>query len=131
MYTDKSIEYAGKYRYGLVALDSSGNQSVISALYPVMVTAVEEEMPMPGNFQVELKNNQVQLHWKINNQDCRGSIVYRSEGSDPLKPITGLLEKNRYTDGSVQPKKEYHYQVRIYNKSGKIAKSGIEDIAIP
>ena len=126
-YIDNSTVPGKDYRYSLVAVDNSGNRSLISDEYPV---AREKKTLAPvalddfrGKFQKRSKK--VVLSWDVPEakEGYLGVIVYRKINDGNWKTLSGLIKDGKFEDKNIEPSKGYSYELRTFNETGEQWKS--------
>lgn len=133
-FTDKTTQPGETYIYCLYAIDSAGNKSAQSNLFPVKNTKTTKFESRPENLKISFQQEkkQVVVNWKFKkSEDLKGFIVYRKEkGSPTLLPITKLMSETSFKDWDVKQGNSYLYQVRAFNDKGEVTLSEIKEISI-
>lgn len=128
-YTDQKTQVGKLYNYYLIAIDSSGNHSVGSPVYPVRNT----DSSRAGSIGLTStkakfikKNNQIHLQWELKAGDFLGAVIYRKEKEkEGMVPLTGMLTSKEYFDNDIVKASIYYYEIRIYSQNGSISRSEI------
>jgi fibronectin type 3 domain-containing protein len=133
-YKDNSIVPGEKYYYTLVAIDSAGNKSVKSDLFTVMVPQRLNSLIKIAFTKARYNKNskKIDLTWRIPREsDYTGIVVFRKEDNETLQPVSGILNKNDFSDSHVLKGKNYYYQLRFYDHEGNASKSDEIKITVP
>ena len=128
-FTDRWVEQGIKYNYYLEAIDSSNNKSEYSNPFPGKLPLTKTKLKeVVKHFSVKNRGNYNILRWNINiDEEYLGSIVYRMESTGIYRPLTGLIQDEKYRDHAITPGNSYKYQVRIYSeKYGEFKSQEIE-----
>ena len=127
-YSDRNVEFRTKYYYVLQALDSTGNLSEFSNPQKGEIKYVPYEATA-GSLRIRhlkrKRQNVLTWQFKVEN-NLMGYVLYRGETTKNLRPITGLIKEEFYTD-QVAGNKIYYYQVRSFTNTGIIGRSIIAE----
>lgn len=110
-YKDTSLQSDTSYTYVVKAFNESGESPGDSITVKTLLSAPKA----PSDFKVkEISNNFVTLIWKDNSDNEDGFRIYR-DGE-----VIGYLSENMssFTDRTVEPAKEYIYEIEALNKAG-------------
>ena len=133
-FTDRWVEQGIKYNYYLEAIDSSGNKSEYSNPFPGKLPILKPEI---GNkvikyINVKNKKNYNLIRWEINPEDgYLGTIVYRKEEGGVYRPLTGLMQINKFKDNDIIPSGIYYYEIRVYHEAYGESRSKEEKLIVP
>ena len=129
VFTDETIQAGEKYRYHVTAVDSFNNESKSSRGILVYVSSKGLLLPSPKKLLVKNNNKGYPtLNWKFtNNQKISGLIVLRNDGNG-YAVISKLLNKNTYTDITVNKSLSYKYKVQALSLHGQ--KSSASNVII-
>ncbi len=132
-YTDIFVKAGNKYSYYLVAIDTSGNTSVKSEKVSVVIPGGGTKGKITGvKIKYSKAKKTAKISWQVKSSDkIKGFAVFRkSADNEPLKPVTGLITTNEYSDKKLKEGKEYYYQIRAYTVSGNVIKSKLEKLTV-
>ena len=128
-YTDSLPANAiNSFSYAVIALDSSGNESVLSELATnVLIDITPPKSPFLKS--VELVNEkEVMISWVRNTElDHKGYSVYRKNDSDSLAVFRQIniqpvpADVTQFTDRSVDRKNTYSYYVEAADERGNVS----------
>ncbi len=134
VFTDLFAKPGIEYRYSIIAFDTSGNSSAVSDFFPAVLPGKSKSNLSFTGFKASLNKGkkQVKLTWKIKRaENINGYMIYRKAATDTrLKPITGLINVEEYTDKNVSNNQSYTYQIRAFTKTNIIIKSAEKTINI-
>ena len=121
-YVDEGLEPLSLYAYAIVAVDSAGNESVLSIGREVRTGGVA----VPGGLQARSGIGRIVLTWFDSaEEDLQGYNVYRSRVSGAGYERLGLAESSfttgqtSYVDESVDPGAEYFYKISAVTSAGE------------
>jgi len=121
-YTDVQVGPSLTYYYAILAYDTRGNQSSLTA--PVAVTTPLEAPPStPGTPVAQvLAFNQVKLSWtgSTSSVTIGGYMIYRGASPATLAQITTSYVP-AVTDQYASPSTTYYYAVRAYDNNGVLS----------
>jgi hypothetical protein len=131
MYRDSLAEAGIPHEYFLTAADSAGNISEISNVY----TAVRVKTKSIASIDIlearyDSLLNEIILTWAGTTVAVTGFIVYRKEGPDEFRPVTGIIQSNEFLDRSVRKEHTYVYRIKAFDESGLRAESIPREINI-
>lgn len=133
-FTDRSVVPGIKYKYSVVAVDSSGNESYRSDEYTAGLDLTPEGDIEFKNVSVAYKDKKqhVIIKWDVNQAGLvKGFVVYRKTGEqENFKPISGLIQNKELTDDAVKTGMEYHYQIKAFDLNNSFTESRIYKIEI-
>ena len=126
-YLDRTVQPGMAYSYVLKAFDSIGNVSEPSVPHQVRLKPQNlEDIPE----ELKLKHNRRRQHnlitWNYSTHaGLLGFVIYRGIDRGQMKPLTGVLEDQHFTDKDVTDTVGYYYQVRSYDQNGSVDQSEI------
>ncbi len=127
VYTDSNLMTGVDYRYTVVAIDASGNQSATSniAISQTLAAMDTQAPPAPQALAITASNNNVQLTWSQTDiGDVAAFNVSRAIGTGVTSTIANVTA-TFMTDTNVMSGTEYCYQVSAVDASGN--ESGATD----
>jgi len=124
-FADRSSEPNKGYLYYLEALDSAGNASVPSL--PAYGYRRFVEVSNASTLKATIKYNKRKklnvIRWEpLNEENILGYVVMRAEEGKSLKPQTGLLKADTFSDKDTL-EGPVVYEVRAYTSEGKVISS--------
>lgn len=136
-FTDKNVKYGVNYFYCHTAVDTNGNESVMSL--PQLAVLRDRTPPaVPANLAAVAEKGRVHLSWEpVMDKDLSGYEIYRASSADAADWAMlnkGPLSANRYTDtmASVFDKKPYYYKVLARDKeANRSGYSNMIEIKLP
>lgn len=119
-YTDKWAKANVAYLYYLVAVDSAGNQSQPSEHYKAYnIQTDDKNKSQVKNVRIVEKDKNIELSWQVSESaKYQGTVVFRGETADNMKPVSGMLKTDKYTDVLTDSTAVFFYQVKVYDTDG-------------
>jgi len=121
-FCDKSVERNKKYRYNIVAVDSSELESAM--MNDVVIRSVDDNIKLELICKIDKENRTIKLTW--NNIENAQYHIYRSEGHEPMI-LYMRVNTNKFDDIQVIPDMQYKYMVKAL-LTNKIIISNVEEI---
>jgi hypothetical protein len=114
-YIDRTCNSNTTYYYRLAAVDSAGNTSSFSReLFARWVSRNNDpigEINLKGKFNK--RRHESRITWSYSGKKkVTGFVVYAGEHSGQLRPVSGVIQGNRFRDSKASGGK--YYQVRVY-----------------
>ncbi len=113
----ETVYERGSYHYAITAIDTSGNESALSAIASAPI-ADNTPPSTPMNLAAKVESEEIDLTWTANTEaDLAGYNIYRNGDTTPLNgsvPIT----TNSYKDLNVVNLTTYAYQITAVDLSG-------------
>lgn len=122
-FVDLNTDYDITYHYYLKAIDSVGNLSAKSNLYPAKTSKQQkaQDFELRGiSAKPSPDGKQVKLSWQTTNSNSiKGVVVFRKSGEDEnLKPVSGLIKENNFNDKLTSTNQSYYYVLIAYAHNG-------------
>ena len=119
-YVDKWIVPNKPYTYYLVAIDSVGNESEPSEYFEAYVSEKNEKnTSQVKNLKVRKKEKNIEVEWQLKNSpNFIGCVLFKGEEGESMKPISGMLQTDKFTDSVSNSTTVFYYQVKVYDKDG-------------
>ncbi len=122
-YVDIAVNKNVKYNYFMKAIDSVGNLSAPSELYPAILFSEDKpkEIGLKNISVTPDKNSkQVNIEWQYSNSDdIKGVVIFRRSNEDRLRPVSGLIKERKYSDTLPKADSDYYYVLIAYSLSGE------------
>lgn len=120
---DLDVEEDITYHYYLKAIDSVGNLSIESNRYPGKLSLAPDapEFSLRGiNARPTPDGKEVNLSWQLANANAvKGVVIFRrSETDEHLKPVSGRITENEFTDNLPVTNQAYYYVLIAYSHNG-------------
>ncbi|MEM6297077.1 MAG: hypothetical protein AAF740_00135 [Bacteroidota bacterium] len=125
VFRDETVQAGVRYEYSMTSVDSTGNESEFSNATTILLKQ-NTEAATPSNVQLQFleEEKSVSVRFEVESKlTTKGYTVLRSENGRSFSPISGLTQETTILDKDVKEGKTYYYQVRVYDESGKIARS--------
>ena len=127
-YLDPIVKPGVDYLYQLVARDSAGNASPPSTPFYYLSPASDDLSDVRIMLKINYKKHrqEARLRWETagNTEELLGYVVYSSADAVRLRPVTGLLKANRWTE-SLSEEEDPYYQIRMYFRDGRCYRSEV------
>lgn len=119
-YNDKWAKANVAYLYYLVAVDSAGNQSQPSEHYKAYnIQTDDKNKSQVKNVRIVEKDKNIELSWQVSESaKYQGTVVFRGETADNMKPVSGMLKTDKYTDVLTDSTAVFFYRVKVYDTDG-------------
>lgn len=131
-FSDRTFKPNTEYYYLMEAYDTSGNKSELSKQFPGIVRIKKinsTELDFTVSYDKRKKANN--LEWKIEPEsDLKGIIVLKGIDKKQMKPLSGLLIGNAFTDNEVRKGEIYYYQAKVYFEDGSVISSDLKETKI-
>ncbi len=118
--------------YVITALDSTGNESVVSNTYSLNSEKVLQADGTITKIKLKYKSStkEITLSWKYDGDNKPlGYIIYRAKDDSKLKPFTGMTSETTLKDKN--PKEgTYKYKITAFYSNGEKVTSEIKQITI-
>jgi fibronectin type 3 domain-containing protein len=125
LFTDRMVRHRTEYAYEMVAVDSSGNVSELSAQKRLVFLSERTDL-YTFNLDISVRRNgrRVRLNWNIDTDQTLDFMVFkRRQGRDEFVSASTLTKERRFTDTSLEKGQRYEYQIRAYSTDGDVFRS--------
>ncbi len=111
----------------VTAVDKSGNESLKTK--NIVVNVLDISAPKINKIDYRKIDNYLEISLDISDEDYEGFEVYRGDrNSSKYYNVSGFINETSYTDKSILKEKTYWYQIKVYDKTGNINTSKIQQI---
>lgn len=119
-YIDKWAIANTPITYYLVAIDSAGNESIPSEYFDVIQNDKNKNNGSKAlKLTVTLKGKAIFIDWQLTRSaNYIGCVLFRGESKEILKPVTGMLDTDKFNDSNFDITHVYYYQIKTFDNTG-------------
>ena len=118
-YNDTTTSFGKIYSYNVLAVDSSGNESLPARSIRCKAINANRMNDITMKIRIDMENKAIEIQWSTERTDLSTIILYKSIDNEPITQyLTRPAQGGVFSDTSIKQQHSYKYMIKAVFKDG-------------